>query len=237
MEKTNNRRQKRLKLKICFLLTIGFASAMAWSFKSKSYAKDSDIKIRAEIATDKKENAGSANYLDEKKSYMSDADKKREEESANAFKEAYRVFMHPRCMNCHPSGDVPLQGDNSQLHTQGVKRGTDGKGLYALKCANCHQSANVPGENMPPGNPNWHLPPANMKMVFQGISPAQLAIQFKNPKLTGKTLQELIHHVEEDKLVLGGWNPGDGRTKPPLSHEEFAMNFREWVEKGAAIPK
>jgi hypothetical protein len=34
--------------------------------------------------------------------------KKREKESAQAFIKAYRVFMHPRCMNCHPVGDAPL---------------------------------------------------------------------------------------------------------------------------------
>ena len=26
--------------------------------------------------------------------------------SSAAFKEAYKVLMHPRCMNCHPSGDA-----------------------------------------------------------------------------------------------------------------------------------
>ena len=165
------------------------------------------------------------------------ADQIREKESAEAFKEAYKVLMHPRCMNCHPSGDAPLQGDDSHIHTQNVTRGKDGKGVYAMKCSNCHQQENTAGLNMPPGNPNWHLPPANMKMVFQGKTPAQLATQFKDRKLTGKTLQELLHHVEEDKLVLGGWDPGEGRTKPPLSHAEFAAKFREWIEKGAVIPK
>jgi mono/diheme cytochrome c family protein len=165
------------------------------------------------------------------------ADKIREKESADAFKEAYKVLMHPRCMNCHPSGDAPLQGDDSHIHTQNVTRGKDGKGVYAMKCSNCHQKENTAGLNMPPGNPNWHLPPANMKMVFQGKTPAQLAAQFKDRKLTGKTLQEMLHHVEEDKLVLGGWDPGEGRTKPPLSHAEFAAKFREWIEKGAVIPK
>ena len=48
-----------------------------------------------------------------------------------------------------------------------VQRGSDGKGKYALKCSNCHQYANLPGENMPPGNPNWHLPPPEMRLVFQ----------------------------------------------------------------------
>ncbi len=159
------------------------------------------------------------------------------EASKAAFREAYKVLMHPRCMNCHPSGDVPLQGDDSHPHAQNVRRGPDGKGKYALKCANCHQHANLPGPNMPPGNPNWHLPPPEMKMVFQGKTPGELARQLKDPKQNGnKTLDQLLHHVNEDKLVLGGWDPGDGRTKPPMSHDEFARHMREWIEKGAAEP-
>jgi hypothetical protein len=157
--------------------------------------------------------------------------------SKAAFLAAYPVFMHPRCMNCHPKGDAPLQGDDSRPHIQNVKRGPDGKGLYALKCANCHQDKNVAGENMPPGNPNWHLPPETMKMVFEGRPPAQLARQFKDPKLNGgKTLEQLVHHVTEDSLVLGAWNPGDGRKPPPMGHADFARHFSEWVAKGAAIP-
>jgi cytochrome c5 len=158
--------------------------------------------------------------------------------SKAAFLEAYKVLMHQRCMNCHPTGDVPLQGDDSHLHAQNVKRGPDGKGLYAMKCANCHQDANLPGDNLPPGNPNWHLPPQSMRMVFQGKSPGALARQLKDPKLNGgKTLEQILHHVTEDKLVLWGWDPGDGRTLPPLSHDDFAAKMREWIEKGAAEPE
>ena len=157
--------------------------------------------------------------------------------SQKAFLAAYKVLMSPRCMNCHPSGDIPLQGDDSHLHTQGVKRGTDGKGVYALKCTNCHQPQNSVGIHMPPGNPNWHLPPANMKMVFQDKSPRELAAQLKDPKRNGnKTLAQLVDHVTNDKLVLGGWEPGDGRTLPPLSHAEFAKNFKAWIDKGAYLP-
>jgi len=157
--------------------------------------------------------------------------------SKKAFLAAYKVLMSPRCMNCHPSGDIPLQGDDSHLHTQGVKRGLDGKGVYALKCANCHQPQNTPGLNMPPGNPKWHLPPANMKMVFQGKSPRELAAQLKDPNRNGnKTLDQLIDHVSNDQLVLGGWNPGDGRKLPPLSHADFAKNFKAWIDKGAYLP-
>jgi hypothetical protein len=155
-----------------------------------------------------------------------------------AFLEVYKVLMHPRCMNCHPSGDAPLQGDDSHVHLQNVKRGEDGKGKYALKCANCHQDTNLAGENLPPGNPTWQLPRKDMPLVFQGKSPHELADQLKDPKRNGgKTLEQLLEHVTHDKLVLWGWGPGDGRTKPPLSHDQFAQKFREWVQKGAASPE
>src|SRR5947207_11867726 len=142
-------------------------------------------------------------------------------ESRAAFLAAYQVLMHPRCMNCHPKGDQPLQGDDSHIHFQNVQRGPDGKGLFAMKCANCHQFKNVPGENMPPGHPEWHLPPANMRLVFEGKTPTELARQLKDPKLNGgKTLEQIIRHVAEDSLVATAWNTGEGRTKPPVTQAE-----------------
>jgi len=156
--------------------------------------------------------------------------------SQHAFLEVYRVFMSPRCMNCHPAGDVPLQGDDSHLHTQGVKRGPEGRGLYALKCTNCHQSSNTPGLNMPPGVPDWHLPPAHMRMVFQGRSAHDLALQIKDPKRNdGKSLKDLIGHMKTD-LVRWAWAPGDGRTTPPMSYDDFYAKFKLWIDKGAVAP-
>jgi len=158
--------------------------------------------------------------------------------SKQAFLKVYDVLMSPRCMNCHPAGDVPLQGEESKLHTQNVKRGPDGKGLYAAKCSNCHQDKNRPGLHMPPGDPNWHLPPANMKMVFEGKTPRQLAAQLLNQKTNGnKTVAALIEHISSDGLVLAGWNPGEGRKQPPLSHEEFTKQFKTWIENGAYLPE
>jgi mono/diheme cytochrome c family protein len=157
--------------------------------------------------------------------------------SKKSFLAAYKVLMSPRCMNCHPSGDAPLQGDDSRIHTQGVLRGKDGKGLYALKCSNCHQPANTPGPDMPPGNPKWQLPPSNMKMVFQGKTPRQLAAQLLDPTQNGgKNKEQLIDHVTNDTLVASGWHPGEGRTLPPLTHKEFAMQFKQWLDKGAYLP-
>jgi mono/diheme cytochrome c family protein len=148
------------------------------------------------------------------------------------------VFKHPRCLNCHATGDFPRQGDDNHVHTQNVRRGPDGKGKYGQKCSACHQEQNVAGLNMPPGAPNWHLPPANMPMIWEGKTPGEICRQIKDPKQNnGKSLAQIIEHVTADKLVMWGWDPGEGRTLPPMGHDEFARRFQEWAGNGAACPQ
>lgn len=147
------------------------------------------------------------------------------------------VLKHPRCLNCHATGDFPRQGDDSRPHIQNVKRGADGHGKYGQKCVACHQDHNVPGLNMPPGAPNWHLPPANMPMIWQGRTPGQICRQLKDPKQNNnKTIAQIVEHVTSDKLVLWGWNPGEGRTPVSMPHDEFARRFQDWARFGAACP-
>ena len=154
-----------------------------------------------------------------------------------AFLAVIPVLKHPRCLNCHATGDFPRQGDDSRVHVQNVRRGIDGKGKYGQKCSACHQEQNVAGLNMPPGAPNWHLPPAAMPMIWEGRTPAQICQQIKDPNQNNhKTVAQIVAHVTEDKLVLWGWNPGDGRTLPPMSHAEFAQRFQDWARFGAACP-
>ena len=157
--------------------------------------------------------------------------------SVKAFMQVYRVLMSARCMNCHPSGESPLQGDDSHIHTMNVKRGVDGHGLYAMRCSNCHQAENTAGLHMPPGNPKWALPPAKMRMVFQGRTPRQLALQLLDPKQNGnRTKAQLIDHMAHDGLVGWGWRPGEGRTLPPLGRPAFVAQVRLWIAKGAYAP-
>ncbi|MEZ7496544.1 hypothetical protein QO206_13700 [Leeuwenhoekiella aequorea] len=156
--------------------------------------------------------------------------------SKEAFKKVYSVLMHPRCMNCHPSGDIPLQGDDSHLHGMSPQRGEDGKGVYAMKCANCHQNENTPGKHAPPGNPEWHLPPADMKMIFQGRTANELAKQLIDKSKNGnKSIKDLIAHAE-DTLVKAGWHPAEGLSLPPMSHKEFKEAWVTWLKAGAYAP-
>jgi mono/diheme cytochrome c family protein len=158
--------------------------------------------------------------------------------SREAFLQVYKVFTSPRCQNCHPSGDTPLQGDDSHPHLQNVKRGKDGHGVYGMRCDTCHQSANLAGEHMPPGNPKWALPPPEHKMVFVGRTPAQLCGQLKDPKQNGgRSLQQLFEHVSSDDLVGWGWDPGDGRSLPALNRADTAAQMKVWIDGGAACPE
>jgi hypothetical protein len=158
--------------------------------------------------------------------------------SQAAFLKVYKVLTSPRCQNCHPAGDAPLQGDDSHVHIQNVKRGADGHGVTAMRCDTCHQDRNLPGAHMPPGNPKWSLPPAEHKMVFVGRAPGALCRQLKDPKRNGgRSLEALFDHVAHDDLVGWGWNPGDGRSLPPLSREDTAAAMRTWIDGGAACPE
>jgi hypothetical protein len=155
-----------------------------------------------------------------------------------AFATVFRVLQHPRCMNCHPVGRVPLQGDLSRPHAQNVHGGDSGEGVYAMKCATCHFTANGPSAHTPPGAPNWHLPKASMPLVFEGRTAAQLAAQLQDPAQNGgKTLEQLFHHVAEDPLVLWGWDPGPGRTPVDVPHAEFVQAMRTWIDAGSPVPR
>jgi hypothetical protein len=157
--------------------------------------------------------------------------------SRAAFLEVYKVLTSPRCQNCHPAGDAPLQGDDSHVHLQNVKRGKDGHGVTAMRCDTCHQATNLPGAHMPPGNPKWSLPSAEHKMVFVGRTPGELCRQLKDPKQTGgRSLKQIVDHIATDELVAWGWNPGDGREPPPLSRTATVDELKVWIDGGAACP-
>jgi hypothetical protein len=171
-------------------------------------------------------------------SFESPAD--REARGLEAFATVQKVLQHPRCQNCHIPGDAPLQFDDSRPHAQNVLRGPDGKGAPGLQCATCHDTKNAPaswGARMPPGAPNWHLPPPDKKMVFINLSPAELCAVIKDPQKTnGKDLPAMLKHIAEDKLVLWGWDPGVGRAPVDVPHAQFVAAFKEWMDAGAPCP-
>ncbi len=163
-----------------------------------------------------------------------------ESEGLAAFETVRAVLQHPRCQNCHIPGDAPLQFDDGRIHAQEVLRGPEGEGAPGLPCATCHGAANPPaswGPHIPPGAPNWHLPPPERKMVFIGLSSGDLCRRLKDEDENGgMSLDALVRHVRDDQLVLWGWSPGAGRAAVPIPHDEFVAKFKTWVAAGAPCP-
>lgn len=157
-----------------------------------------------------------------------------------AFDTVQAVLQHPRCQNCHIPGDAPLQLDAGIAHTQNVQRGPGGRGAPGLPCSTCHGTANPPasyGQHMPPGAPNWRLPPPSRKMVFIGLSKGDLCRTIKDPKRNGnRDLAALLEHVSHDKLVLWGWSPGVGREPVSVPHDALVAATKTWIAGGAPCP-
>jgi hypothetical protein len=155
------------------------------------------------------------------------------EASLAAWADVYRVLQHPRCRNCHPAGDAPLQRDEGVRHAQNITRRS---GKNGLTCAACHRTYNSSHAHGPPGAPGWNLPPEATPMVFEGRSSPALCVQLKDPEQNGhRDLHALVEHADE-ALVRWAWDPGEGRSKPPISHADFSAAVRRWVDTGAACP-
>ena len=154
--------------------------------------------------------------------------------AAALFVEAGKVIQHPRCVNCHPAGDRPLQGEDGAPHQPFVQRGADGHGVPGLQCSTCHHESNFdPGQV--PGAPHWHLAP--IEMAWEGLTLAEVCEQIKDPARNGgRDLEAIAKHMEQDPLVAWGWAPGEGREPVPGTQQQFADLIRAWVKNGAGCP-
>jgi len=141
-----------------------------------------------------------------------------EPEGIAAFETVRAVLQHPRCQNCHIPGEAPLQFDEGRAHAQNVVRGPEGRGAPGLPCATCHFAANPPesyGIHMPPGAPNWHLPPP--ETLPPGVDPPRPisvtfipASVFDNPALLRVNPEYLawllsLPLLESERLLGGNW--------------------------------
>lgn len=156
--------------------------------------------------------------------------------SAALFVEIGKVLTHPRCVNCHPVGDRPLQGEaaNRRLHQPPVLRGADGFGTTSMRCATCHQGANYEAAAMP-GHTHWHLAPR--AMAWQDQTLAQICAQIKDPARNGgRTLAQIHEHIATDTLVGWAWAPGFGRAAAPGTQVQLGALVDAWIKTGAACP-
>ena len=164
--------------------------------------------------------------------HITHADK---EKSLAAFDTILQVIKSPRCMNCHPVNDRPRQGDEQKIHGFNVQRGKFDDGTEVQKCATCHHEENNEYTDIP-GAPHWKLAPKSMG--WYGLSDAELAARLTDTTLNGgRTPEELVEHMSHDSLVLWAWNPGKGRSVPPVPLDDFRTALSNWLHFGAYIPE
>ena len=156
------------------------------------------------------------------------------EKSLKAFGTVMEVIKSPRCINCHPTNDIPRQGNAHRLHPFNVNRGEDDHGGLVQKCATCHHKENNSYTNVP-GAPHWGLAPKTMGWF--GLTDVEIAhALLDKSKNGGRSPADLVKHMSTDSLVLWAWNPGKGRSAPPVPVDEFRKALEEWLETGAHIP-
>lgn len=157
-----------------------------------------------------------------------------------AFHKMMDVLTHQRCVNCHPSDDVPKQGEDRHPHRFGITRANSASGMAATNCNTCHQDSNNNNSGVP-GAPEWSLAPPQMQ--WEGLDRYEIAASMTDRSKNGnRSLEELMHHLTEHELVLWAWEPGvdaegNPRELPPVSKEEYIAAVKEWIEAGANIPE
>jgi hypothetical protein len=160
------------------------------------------------------------------------------ERSRAIFSEVAKVLTHPRCMNCHPAGDRPLQGDDQHDHMPPVWRAETGH--FEANCSGCHTTKNITLREAAsyksiPGHPRWGFAP--LSMAWQNKSIGEICRQLKDVKLNGgRDLAALQEHVAKDDLVAWGWDPGEGRQPAPGSQEAAGKLVQAWIDSGAECP-
>ena len=159
----------------------------------------------------------------------------RAQRSRAIFAEIGKVLTHPRCMNCHPAGDQPLQGADHRIHFPPARRAGLGD-----SCAACHTDRNVTLHETAsfqsiPGHPRWELAP--LSMAWQGKSLGDICRQIKDKDRNGGRDLALLHeHIAKDDLVAWGWNPGAGREPAPGNQEIAGQLTKAWIDSGAECP-
>jgi hypothetical protein len=159
----------------------------------------------------------------------------RGQRSRAIFAEIGKVLTHPRCMNCHPVGDQPLQGADHRIHFPPARRAGPGD-----SCAACHTDRNVTlhvtaSFQSIPGHPRWALAP--LSMAWEGKSLGDICRQIKDKDRNGgRDLALLQEHIAKDDLVAWGWNPGAGRDPAPGSQDLAGRLVQAWIDSGAECP-
>ena len=157
------------------------------------------------------------------------------ERSRALFAEAGRVLQHPRCLNCHPVGERPTQGNDCHPHSPLVVRGADDKGAigHAL-------------HDLPPGCELRAVGRAGTSALacraeVDGMADRnRWARSASRSRIRGATAARRSRRSRSTwrttRLVGWAWMPGGNREPAPGTQAQLGALIAAWIESGAACP-
>lgn len=165
-----------------------------------------------------------------------------------AWKRIEAVVTHPRCANCHvDASGIPiwtLVGETQdRVHGMNIHGGVSRIGAEAIACSTCHMTSTLPNDPAPAppraGIP-WQLAP--VEFLWYGKSGTEICKQLKDPARNGGRdaaglLDHLRHDASLDGFIPRGWEPGEGRSKPPGTFEDHVRDVAEWGAAGQPCPE
>jgi hypothetical protein len=179
-----------------------------------------------------------------------------EDLAERAFNEAYSVFSHERCTNCHAGTTLSPRHNPTMIAGRPISSGD---------CYTCHH---VPSSTEPiagsgrggpvplSAHPTWHMAPTmpqDMAFLNMGMPLSAHDLCEKVRRNTGlgdnrAAATEVANHAERDDLVEWAFDPKcsdaagtatvpcAGRTPAPGSHRAFVDKLREWAGFGGFCP-
>ena len=119
--------------------------------------------------------------------------------SGQAFLQVYKVFTSPRCQNCHPAGDAPLQGDDSHVHMQNVKRAKTATASAPCVATLATRPQISPVNTCRPEIPNGLSPLPNTRWF---LSDVPLPISVAKLEILNKTAIALLNNSTTTSLTM-----------------------------------
>jgi hypothetical protein len=166
----------------------------------------------------------------------------RAERSRAMFAEVAKVLTGPRCMNCHPAGDHPLQGDDHHIHQPAAARGLSNNGVPGLPCASCHTDRNFTlsiGEakyQSIPGHLDggWPLSRWHGKVSLSATSAGRSKIQHA----TGVEVLPCCMTTSQTTTWWGGRGiPGPGGKPLPERRNNWAISYKHGSIPAPSVPE
>jgi mono/diheme cytochrome c family protein len=172
----------------------------------------------------------------------------------DAFAYIYKVATHPRCVNCHGTGEGaasrPLVGDAMEPHPMNVTISHNPPQSLGIECGTCHGDRNLPERGTPPGASNtrmslaWQMPRDDAMRVWPILTARALSEGQKqaalcrtwNRFLTTRGQAEFRHHIADDPLIEWALTPSPARAAAgePRRLGEAVDTWIRWLGGGGS---